>query len=535
MQDIVKRPWFGRMWTLQELVMASEPHIVCGTKTLRFNDLNWAIYKWAEMPENRRSKAGIETLISAFAAHFFWTTRYLKALDEEGNSRTWIQGDGMTALAWQWLLNGLESRKRLLRIIRDGLMAAITIARFLFGLRPLDSKFLLLLLITRLTTMIITPRQPVPPPGTRLFWEVRLRNSLPDIMNWSRRRDAKQPVDKVFALQRLFQDCGIPLQRPDYSKPMGQVYLEFTCALIQWHECLRMLVEAAAPGIPGIPTWVPDWRKRHSRISVGKGHASGDSVASFTIVSGTYDSSGLSGHNREEFEWTPDVTRNNPSDTPKIITKGFVEDKVAFCSSLLQEDTEQQAFQYEMNEEPSPALLHNTAVMLHWVAIAQNPHFYENASPASKSEKLFKIMHCGIWHEFNDHDHLRTLFPDWLALLNLHINPSSNAETPDHFTVESCARALQANERLYSYHVQRCNTLASRRSIFFTTEKKRLGTGPECLKDGDVVALLAGNGEPMILRGDMGAYKVVGVAVLEGVMEGEAWRDHGEVGELVLV
>jgi hypothetical protein len=267
---------------------------------------------------------------------------------------------------------------------------------------------------------------------------------------------------------------------------------------------------------------------------VGRGHASGDSVASFTIVSGAYDSSGLSGHDRKEFEWTPDMTRNNPGDMPKIITKGFVEDKVAFCFAPLQEDTEKQAFQYEMNKEPPPALLHNTAVMLHWVAISQNPHFYEDKSPAYKREKLFNTMNRGVWYDFNNHDHLIALFPDWLTLLNSHIDPLSSTETLDPSTMESCARALQANERLCRYHVDRCNALAGRR-IFFTTEKKRLGTGPECLKDGDVVALLAGNGEPMVSRGDVGAYKVVGVAALEGVMDGGAWRDHGEVGELVLV
>jgi hypothetical protein len=515
--------------------MASEPHIVCGTKKLSWNDLNWGLGKWVEMPESRSSKAGKETLILTATARIFWITRYLKALDEEGNSRTWIQGDGMTARAWQWLLNGLERRKRLLFIFHGGLMVAIIIGRFLLRLRPLDSKFLVLVLITLLITSIITPRQPVPPPGTRPPWEVDFRDKLLKIMSGSRMRDSKQPVDKLFALHGLFQDFGIPLQRPDYSKPIGQVYFEFTGALIRWHESLGILAEAAEPGIPGIPTWVPDWRRPRSWVSMDNGHASGDSVASFTIVSGAYDSSGLSGHSRKEFEWTPDVTRNNPSDMPKIITKGFVEDKIAFCFPPLQEDTEQQAFQYEMNEEPSPALLHNTAVMLHLVAISQKPQFYEDESLASKREKLFKIMHCGDWHEFDGRRHLRrTAFPDWLALLNSHINPFSSTETPDPSTVESCARALQANERLYSYHVERCNTFPGRR-IFFTTEKKRLGTGPECLKDGDVVALLAGNGVPMALRGDRGEYKIVGVVGLEGIMKGEAWRDHGDVGELVLV
>jgi hypothetical protein len=215
-----------------------------------------------EKPENRRNKAAIETVISALAAWDFWITRGRKVMNEEGDTRTWIRGDGMTARGWQWLLNRLESREGLLRILQGGLMAAIIIVHFLLRLSPLDSEFLLLVIITWLITEIITPRQAVPPPRTRLGWEIHLRHELPNIMNWSRRRDAKQPVDKVFALQRLFQDFGIPLQRPDYSKPMGQVYLEFTCALIQWHECLKMLVEATAPGIPGIPTWVPDWRKR---------------------------------------------------------------------------------------------------------------------------------------------------------------------------------------------------------------------------------------------------------------------------------
>jgi hypothetical protein len=39
MQDIIERPWFGRMWTLQELVMASELIVIYRTKTFRWQDL----------------------------------------------------------------------------------------------------------------------------------------------------------------------------------------------------------------------------------------------------------------------------------------------------------------------------------------------------------------------------------------------------------------------------------------------------------------------------------------------------------------
>jgi hypothetical protein len=74
------------MWTLQELVMASEPYIVCGAKTLSWIELNWGIGKWAEFPENKSNKACREILLLTACAHAFWITRYMKALDEEGTT-----------------------------------------------------------------------------------------------------------------------------------------------------------------------------------------------------------------------------------------------------------------------------------------------------------------------------------------------------------------------------------------------------------------------------------------------------------------
>ena len=534
MQDLVERPWFRRMWTLQELFMANEPIVVCGTKSLRWNDLRVGIISWGKIPENWRNPVFTDTLSSVGTAHSFWLGRYQKYLDTELNTRNWIRGDGRKALAWHRLLDILESRNMLVGRAQDGLMIASIAVRFLLGQRYHSSVFLLFVILTRIVTMLITPSHAVPARGTRLPWEINLRTMLAGTMNLIRNREAKQPADKVFALYGLFQDLGIPLERPDYSKSVGQVYLEFTCALIQWHECLEMLKEVSGPSLLGLPTWVPDWNRRHDRILRGEKKAAGDSAPSFEIVSNAYNDAGVSGYNKYELKWTPNVASRNPGDMPKIVTKGLVEDEIAFCLPPLQEDKGRGPVQDDKSDEP---LLYNIAIMLHWLSISQQPRFHVDPSPSSVLGTLFSIMHSEVWEHSDHHFQLRELFPDWLVLLNNHLRSLSSTEIPDSSAARSCAQDLKVNERLYSYHLERCDAIAGKR-IFFTTKKERLGTGPPSMREGDVVALLAGLNAPIVLRlGEAGVgFEVVGVAYVEGIMHGEAWTvNEGDVGELVLI
>ena len=134
-----------------------------------------------------------------------------KHVSQRGNVRTWIEGDGLEARAWRLLLDFLESRNRLFGKAQDGLIIAITTARLLLGKFFVNPWWALFIIATRLITKIITPRFPKPVPGTQENWEINLRNKLPEVMNLVRRRQAKLPKDKVFALYGLFQELGIPL------------------------------------------------------------------------------------------------------------------------------------------------------------------------------------------------------------------------------------------------------------------------------------------------------------------------------------
>ena len=519
------------MWTLQELVFASEPHVVCGTKSLRYLHLYDGIRLWTKMPENTNNQALLATFRLAITAHTFRLCKSLKVLHTEGHSRTWVQGDGVKARAWQRLLDYLKRGEKLLLILYIGLAAAILATRRLLGPQPFEKTLLMCLIIAFIMAGALIPAVPRQIHGTKLQWQVILRQMLSSLMNWVRDRQAKLPVDKAFALHGLFRDFDISLEQPNYSKEVDHVYLEFTCALIKWHESFKLLAEVAAPGIPGLPTWVLDWNRPHYRIWTETGKAAGNSAASFAIVNDKYDDSGLSGLTKEEFLWTPQLTRINLCLGPRIISKGFIDDTIETCLPPIQEHIQPEPFQYEVS--PYSTLFHNVEVFLHWFRVLQKPGFSSNQSPSTVSEMLYMTLHWEALQQPNHRAQFDELFSDWMALLCGKIAPFSSTKD----IVACCAQDLQANLPLYGYYIERCNVLAGKRTIF-TTQKGGLGTGLLGIQEGDVVALISGNGCPVILRGDGEGteYKVVGTAYVEGMMNGEAWYgDREDVGELVLV
>jgi len=77
--------------------------------------------------------------------------------------------------------------------------------------------------------------------------------------------------------------------------------------------------------------------------------------------------------------------------------------------------------------------------------------------------------------------------------------------------------------------------LAQKRTLFMTPDY--MGTGPEEMQSGDHVFLIAGVPTPMILRptgGQESSFRVVGAALVHGVMHGQAFHAHKQ-GEVILV
>jgi len=513
MQDLISRDWFKRMWTIQELVMANEPLVVCGNKTIRWNYLTWGILEARNLPENRRNKDFIDTLNSVLTAQGFWLQMVTKSYWSESPVRKWVPADSITYYPWQQLLNFLQDYGSTLAKSQMALTIALVLFRLHRGVRPFDSWALALLICSCSVTMILTPSDIS---QERSTWEARLRSSLPSTLNRIRTRKARLPVDKVFALYGVFQELGIPLTPPDYTKSMGEVYLAFTCQLIKWQGSLEILIEASGPGIPGIPSWVPDWSKRYHRVFKGDTTAAGNSSPSFSILEDVQDSK--------------DDNDDNAGHNPRILTKGKVFDRVAFCTPELQEQDEGQLGESGVSDEASSPFHHNVCVLMQWLSLVQQPRFHANPSNDIIIETLVKIMHSETDFSSEDQKILHQNFRDWTTLVT--------ADPPSAVSVDStlrCARALEAREPIYRYHLDRCNAIADKR-IFLTTAEGRLGTGPMSMQTGDVVALLAGFSAPMILRERGLSYEVVGVAYIDKVMQGQAWPEtETEIQQLTLV
>lgn len=80
----------------------------------------------------------------------------------------------------------------------------------------------------------------------------------------SRRLEATDPRDKIFAFHGLLRRLGASLPDPDYSIPAEQVYLKAAAAVIIHDGHLRILASITGERLlEGLPSWVPDWSDSH--------------------------------------------------------------------------------------------------------------------------------------------------------------------------------------------------------------------------------------------------------------------------------
>jgi hypothetical protein len=87
-------------------------------------------------------------------------------------------------------------------------------------------------------------------------------------------RKATNPKDMAYGMWSILCSLGVTdLQEPSYIMDIEHIYHIFTIHLIKITKSLDFLPMAAAQGLPGTPTWVPDWSAvdRHKWTSYG-GH-----------------------------------------------------------------------------------------------------------------------------------------------------------------------------------------------------------------------------------------------------------------------
>jgi hypothetical protein len=88
-----------------------------------------------------------------------------------------------------------------------------------------------------------------------------------DLVGGLYQRQATNPKDIAYGIWAILRMRGAKdLPEPDYRLHEGQIYWELTVHLMNITRNLRILHMAAAKGLSGTPSWVPDWSSFKSNL-----------------------------------------------------------------------------------------------------------------------------------------------------------------------------------------------------------------------------------------------------------------------------
>jgi hypothetical protein len=283
--NILERDWIRRLWTYQEILLASNPVVVCGDKHLQWSTFALGIVSLQYQVPHTETR---EILISS-------TKAWASVVDARARLHNSHPNSLDSSALWQ-----RQPRHRQLATLR-------TYEEFLYRIYQIQGYYLLgsmFLSICMLVVIFLTGSLLI----SMLFWSVVAWSWIGEpfflpayilfavsasyLLLWALRtpaedltfltvfggkgplvktqtyglvdgvlsRKAQDPKDKAFAmwavLQRLFTET---LPTPDYSLSVGQIYKQLSIYLIHATGSLDMLLPAAQSSFPGQPSWVPDW------------------------------------------------------------------------------------------------------------------------------------------------------------------------------------------------------------------------------------------------------------------------------------
>lgn len=316
---------------------------------------------------------------------------------------------------------------------------------------------------------------------------------------------ASDARDIIYALLGIAGDTDLLGIRPDYRKPVEQVYAAVTKAMITHCPGYRLEYCSFPKETPRLPSWVPDWR-RIGRLGIGvhplsygpnfsatrgkeqptipeiddmtlclRGYRIDVVVAVFAVGEAGDSASNLQG---EELALSTALSSKNTRSR---------------CLKSVHEFTSK-----NMHTRPSESQLWRTMVG-GWMGIG-------------KCTPQFDALACSAFQE-------RAVAADSLdeagrayILRNTHPYPRELKPGED----------LQPLIDRFCYRIVHNAARKVRGRTLFVTSGGMLGLGPSSLCKGDVATVLFGTQVPIMLRPSGQRYVYLGESYIEGIMEGES-------------
>jgi hypothetical protein len=425
---LFRRPWWGRVWVLQEITVPRHVHFACGTKRIPC----------------RRFRAAYN------AYYVLWST--LGMMRSEGQHLNFYQ-KSLTVYMVSHRVNIMLSMPD---VYQNGgfVLVALFRATCVQGVRHLAQE-------------------------------------------GAQHLEATDPRDKVFALlgisedQRELKALGLS---PDYTKSKEEVYVITMAALLrQGHISILSLCRTTS--VPrSLPSWVVDWSMP---IPIGLQDVKPDHL---TLYPG-FNASGRRSHNHV-------TLKREDSGPQKISIFACIYDKVLQVGNVPRSSIQ---WLYEF-------------LRLTYEAKDIYTNFKE------RLEAVTRTSHVGCGWNADTHGLSKVnRFCDALPIFKEEILQIKNKRIQRHLRKFLNSRdgrnLLQGGRGKPSKIFNDFMRMSSGRSPF-VTEHGHLGVSSSEVRQGDIVALIAGAQVPFVLRPCRnGEYSIVSEAYVDGIMEGEAAED----------
>ncbi|KAH9890177.1 heterokaryon incompatibility protein-domain-containing protein [Xylariomycetidae sp. FL2044] len=381
-------------------------------------------------------------------------------------------------------------------------------------------------------------------------------SSLSTILPLTRKLEASDPRDKVYAMLGLVNLSRLPGVKPDYTLSISEVYIAAARAMILEEQGLAVFSSATSrPITQDLPSWVPDWRvprrtaylhgydwpattsfyeiNRHSPlkslIKYGTGAElllEGACLSTVTVVRDGCDllrviSRELLSSSDPVRAWNKTLPRFNDLIVSMALPSIYAQTGESSRLALLRTLT--------ADHMPQPKMIQEfvTVTMGRVQASAEHPQSW--IAPELKSyleHPKFQQYQASVEAGGGPAGDIDTFF--FLCQMALNVLNYKLPKPAFSFfgTPEQKVFGHKLGYGIVEYIASMMQTFLRNRAVF-KTSNGLIGLGPDSMAAGDQAWNLLGGSVPFILRtsGDSprNAFRLVGECYIHGIMNGEMW------------
>ena len=568
LDEVLGRAWVRRAWTLQEIVLARNPVILCGDKVLRWEDLIHAIYSpsYVSLGDHSHNPGHGDRAGSLIAGWCSIIDIWLN-IPRQSPDQPMQVTPGSTAVSLATLARKLELEKGIpkgpqaLSYFCNTFCCFWSITCFAFWIYSTvrfmvmvkartsinkGSKVSLWYFVVVAWLCITAIFVGFVRGWLRYFcfillgghpgWFLKRSTSgttvvLSGLHVALRERNCTDPRDRAFAMFGILQSLGASFSAPNMQGTVGQTHRRFLEKTLRWQPySLAMIVDAGYP-IDDAPSWVPNWmiscpsKWLTWRYTIGsRMSATKVPVRSDIVVDGNK----LTLRGRSEGQICFVTTCNSTFDSFHATT---------ICLLLSIQENVKRQDPYDVPESFLFAIFHGLTPP-RGPTTKEVKTFDDNGNETGTETKRFPI-----WKGPYDFEQRKQEFKTFCRLdelLRTSLPPTTSESphqvTPQETDTDRAVETVKSSKDCYKCFSRIVNILLTEKIRIFVTKSGLVGSGPTNMKFGDEVFLLAGVPVPMILYNHTraGYFKVRGAALVHGLMHGERFASK-QLTQVILV